>query len=118
MPSPVAGRWKRVRRQASLSMLVLAARVVIIGGSMVVTPDFGNLSQIGCFLCEHHDEDRVFEIFHAEYITMKHVKNALLPIRVGLKDGKGRACRKRVIINDKFFYHVASNAVLTHINIE
>ncbi|KAH7932013.1 hypothetical protein HPB52_025017 [Rhipicephalus sanguineus] len=93
-PSPAAGRWKRVRRQASMSMILLAARVVGIGGSMVVTPDFGNLSQIGCFFCEHHDEDRVFEIFHAEYITMKHVKNALHPIRVGPKDGKGCDSRK------------------------
>ncbi|KAH7969696.1 hypothetical protein HPB52_021578 [Rhipicephalus sanguineus] len=50
-------RRKRVRRQASMSMLVLAPRVVVIGGSMVVTPEFGNLAQIGCFLCEHHDED-------------------------------------------------------------
>ncbi|KAH7969844.1 hypothetical protein HPB52_022365 [Rhipicephalus sanguineus] len=57
--------------------------------SIVVALDFRNLSQIGYFLCEHHDEDRVFGIFHAEYITFKHVKNALHPIRVGPKDGKG-----------------------------
>ncbi|KAH7973045.1 hypothetical protein HPB52_020792 [Rhipicephalus sanguineus] len=92
-PSPAAGRWKRVRRQAHMSTLVLAGRVVV-GGSMVATPDFRSLSQIGYFLCKHHDEDRVFEIFHDEYITIKHVKNVMHPIRVGPKDGKGCDSRK------------------------
>ncbi|KAH7939337.1 hypothetical protein HPB52_011168 [Rhipicephalus sanguineus] len=71
-----------------MSMLILAARVVVIGGRMGVTPHLRNLSQIGYFMCEHHDEDRILEILHAEYIVIKHVKNALHAIRVGPKDGK------------------------------
>ncbi|KAH7935336.1 hypothetical protein HPB52_006416 [Rhipicephalus sanguineus] len=77
-----------------MSTLILAARVVVIGGRMGVTPHLRNLSQIGYFLCEHHDEDRIFEILHAEYIVIKHVKDALNAIRVGPKDGKGCDSRK------------------------
>ncbi|KAH7943818.1 hypothetical protein HPB52_011836 [Rhipicephalus sanguineus] len=72
-----------------MSTLILAARVVVTGGRMGVTPHLRNLSQIGYFMCEHHDEDRILEILHAEYIVIKHVKNALHAIRVGPKDGKG-----------------------------
>ncbi|KAH7983790.1 hypothetical protein HPB52_014359 [Rhipicephalus sanguineus] len=42
----------------------------------------------------HHDEDRLFEILHAEYIVIKHVKDALNAIRVGPKDGRGCDSRK------------------------
>ncbi|KAH7963247.1 hypothetical protein HPB52_020256 [Rhipicephalus sanguineus] len=76
-------------RKASMSTLILAAHVVIIGDRMGVTPHLRNLSQIGYFMCEHHDEDSILEILHAEYIVIKHVKNDLHAIRVGLKDGKG-----------------------------
>ncbi|KAH7944473.1 hypothetical protein HPB52_019956 [Rhipicephalus sanguineus] len=77
-----------------MSTLILAARVVVTGGRMGVTPHLRNLSQIGYFMCEHHDEDRILEILHAEYIVIKHVKNALHAIRVGPKDGKGCDSRK------------------------
>ncbi|KAH7968857.1 hypothetical protein HPB52_011954 [Rhipicephalus sanguineus] len=76
-------------RKARISTLILDARVVVIGGRIGVTPHLRNLSQIGYFLCEHHDEDRILEILHAEYIFIKHVKNALHAMRVGPKDGKG-----------------------------
>ncbi|KAH7957780.1 hypothetical protein HPB52_022662 [Rhipicephalus sanguineus] len=104
-PSPAAGRWKRVRRQASMSTLILAAHVVVIGGRMGVTPHLRNFSQIGYFLCEHHDEDRIFEILHAEYIVIKHVKDALNAIRVGPKDGKGNSravCRLQKPAQERF----------------
>ncbi|KAH7962143.1 hypothetical protein HPB52_014645 [Rhipicephalus sanguineus] len=102
-PSPAAGRWKRVRQQASMSTLILAARVVVIGGRMGVTPHLRNFSQIGYFLCEHHDEDRIFEILHAEYIVIKHLKDALNAIRVGPKDGKGCDSRKSMTAVNRHF---------------
>ncbi|KAH7948229.1 hypothetical protein HPB52_019598 [Rhipicephalus sanguineus] len=92
--STVSVQWKRVRRQARMSTLILDARVVVIGGRIGVTPHLRNLSQIGYFLCEHHDEDRILEILHTEYILIKHVKNALHAIRVGPKDGKGCDSRR------------------------
>ncbi|KAH7940360.1 hypothetical protein HPB52_023547 [Rhipicephalus sanguineus] len=88
-PSPAAGSWKRVGRLASMSTLVLAMRVVVIGGSMVVTPDLRDFSQTGYFLCDHHDEDRVFEILHAKYITIKHVNDTLHPIKSVPRTGRG-----------------------------
>ncbi|KAH7934971.1 hypothetical protein HPB52_002515 [Rhipicephalus sanguineus] len=59
------------------------------GGRMGVTPHLRNFSRISYFLCEHHDEDRVFDISHAECSVIKHVKDALHAIRVGRTDGKG-----------------------------
>ncbi|KAH7969960.1 hypothetical protein HPB52_023093 [Rhipicephalus sanguineus] len=75
-----------------MSTLILTARVVVIGGRIGVTPHLRNLSQISYFICEHHDEDRILDILHAEYIVVKHVKNALHAIRVGPKEGKGNSC--------------------------
>ncbi|KAH7969937.1 hypothetical protein HPB52_022784 [Rhipicephalus sanguineus] len=72
-----------------MSTLCLAACVVLISGSMVVIPDLGNLPQTGSFLCDRHDGDRVSDILRAMYIAIKHVQNALRPIIVGPKDGKG-----------------------------
>ncbi|KAH7939609.1 hypothetical protein HPB52_014919 [Rhipicephalus sanguineus] len=84
-----------------MSTLILAARVVVIGGRMRVTPHLRNLSQMGYFMCEHHDEDRILEILHAEYIVIKHVKNALHAISVGPKDGKGCDSRKSMTAVNK-----------------
>lgn len=67
----------------------MATRIVGISGSMVVALDLRNLSQTGHFLCNYHNEDGMFEILHAEYVTIKHVKSGLHCISIGTKDGKG-----------------------------
>ncbi|KAH7951106.1 hypothetical protein HPB52_004737 [Rhipicephalus sanguineus] len=71
------------------------ARATEPGPSYLGSPNSGDAAgQIGYFICEHHDEDRILEILHAEYIVVTHVKNALYAIRVGPKDGKGCDSRK------------------------
>ncbi|KAH7963733.1 hypothetical protein HPB52_022471 [Rhipicephalus sanguineus] len=96
-----------------MSTYFLLARVVVIGGSMVVSPDFRNMSQSGYFLCDHPDEDRAFEILHAEYNGVKHAKNALRPIRVGPKHAH-KECKGRKSSYDDDVNEMEDN--LTQVN--
>lgn len=84
-----AGPWKRLSRQAGASTLVSAARVVDTGGSVVVTPDLRNLSEMGYSVCDYQDENGESEGLRAEYYAITRVKSAQRRISVGPRDRKG-----------------------------
>ncbi|KAH7940219.1 hypothetical protein HPB52_022496 [Rhipicephalus sanguineus] len=69
-PSQAAGTWKRLTGQASRSTLVLTTCVV-----STVSRD---LYQTGHFLCDYHDEDRVFEIISSRRVLRPQVRQERL----------------------------------------
>lgn len=88
-------------------MLASAARLVDTGGSVVVTPDMRNLSEIGYSLCDYQDEIGESEGLRAEYYAITHVKSAQRRTSVGPKGREGcgggksttvvfRECQKQV----------------------
>ncbi|XP_065304990.1 AMP deaminase 2 isoform X6 [Dermacentor albipictus] len=83
------GSWRKLCRQAGAPMLVSAARVVDSGGSVVVTPDLRNLSEISCTLCDYQDENGESEGLRAEYYAITHVKSAQRRTSVGPQGRKG-----------------------------
>ncbi|KAH7945946.1 hypothetical protein HPB49_017739 [Dermacentor silvarum] len=102
--SPAAS-WSKLCRGAP--MLASAARLVDTGGSVVVTPDMRNLSEIGYSLCDYQDEIGESEGLRAEYYAITHVKSAQRRTSVGPKGREGcgggksttvvfRECQKQV----------------------
>ncbi|XP_075548112.1 AMP deaminase isoform X3 [Dermacentor variabilis] len=83
------GSWSKLCRQAGAPMLVSAARVIDTGGSVVVTPDLRNLSEIGYTLCDYQDENGESEGLRAEYYAITHVKSAQRRTSVGPKGREG-----------------------------